>query len=106
MITDYIPRGHKNAISREQLSIRSGLSDRKCRRLIEEARLAGNIILCANDGSGYFLYDGADDDHYLHAYRKQEATRFYSIGRTLRILNKADGKDKDEIPGQLSLFGE
>ena len=105
MITDYIPHGHKNAISRTQLSIRSGMSDRKCRRLIEQARLAGNIILCASDGSGYFLYDGEDDDYYLHAYRKQEAMRFYSIGKTLRILNKADKNDREQIPGQISLFG-
>lgn len=104
MITDYIPKGHKNAISREQLSIRSGLSDRKCRRLIEEARQEGWIILCASDGKGYFIYNGEEDDTYLRIYRRQEARRYSSIGRTLKILGKVD-RDK-QIKGQLSLFGE
>lgn len=104
MITDYIPRGHKNAISRVQLAMRTGLTDRKCRRLIEEARLDGEIILCASDGKGYFIYDGPDDDIYLRTYRKQEARRYSSIGRTLRMLGKVD-RDR-QVKGQLSLFGE
>lgn len=98
MITDYIPKGHKNAISRTQLSIRAGLCDRKCRSQIEQARQDGEIIL--NTGEGYFIYSGRDDDTYLNEYITKESHRFSSIGRTLRKLKKAKAKI---IDGQMTL---
>ena len=98
MITDYIPHGHNNAISRTQLSIRSGMSDRKCRREIEQARRDGEIIL--NTGKGYFMYSGGEDDTYLNAYIRSESHRFASIGRTLRTLKKA--KKEKVSDGQMN----
>lgn len=98
-ISLFIPYGHKNAISRTQLKIRSGLSDRKCRDLIANARERGEVIL--NTGSGYFRYDGPDDDLYYNEYVQRESHRFNSIGRTLRKLRKAHPK-YDQIAGQLS----
>lgn len=35
-IIDYIPVGHKNAVTRKQLVILTGLSDRKIRNMIQE----------------------------------------------------------------------
>ena len=98
-IIGYIPIGHKNAISRTQLSIRSGYPDRKCRNMIAEARDQGEIIL--NTGGGYFRYGGKEDDIYLNAYLQRESHRFYSIGKTHRKLRKAHRKN-NQIEGQLS----
>jgi DNA-binding transcriptional regulator LsrR (DeoR family) len=53
-ITDFIPEGKSNAITRNQLCNLTGLSDRKVRELIEQARSEGEIIINAQDGAGYF----------------------------------------------------
>jgi DNA-binding transcriptional regulator LsrR (DeoR family) len=56
-ITDFIPEGKNNAITRKQLCNLTGLSDRKVRELIEQARRKGEIIINAQDGAGYFKTD-------------------------------------------------
>ena len=56
-ILDYIPVGHKNAISREVLAAVTQLSDRKLRDLISEINQNDDdsqIIVNLQDGKGYF----------------------------------------------------
>jgi len=53
-IIDYIQTGKANAISRQQLSDLTGLSDREVRRLIEAAR-QHHAICNLQDGKGYFM---------------------------------------------------
>lgn len=55
-ILDYIPTGHENAVTREELCRRTGLYDRVIRSLIHEARLKIGI-LNMQDGRGYFIPD-------------------------------------------------
>lgn len=54
-ITDYIGYGRRNAVTREQLSLMTGLPDRKMRKLIAQARKDGAPILNGQDGAGYYL---------------------------------------------------
>lgn len=53
-ITDYIPVGSKNAVSRRELRMITGLTDRKLRREIQSARR--DMPIC-NTGTGYFIPD-------------------------------------------------
>lgn len=53
-IMDYIPVGKENAVGRETLRVRLNLPDRAVRRLIQEARDRGEVILNDQDGLGYY----------------------------------------------------
>lgn len=89
MIIDLIPIGHENAISRERLCNRSGLSDREVRRVISELNEDGNVIL--NRGEGYFRYDSETDRYYLEHYLAVEKGRVKTLNRKLRKMRKAAG---------------
>lgn len=52
-ITDFIPYGRENAISRQALAQLTGMDDRQVRRMIEDARREVPIINLQN-GKGYF----------------------------------------------------
>lgn len=75
-ILDYIPFGAENAITRERLSSLLNLSDRKVRKLIEEARKDGAFIINNQDGRGYYQSDATED---LLAHYRQENARAMKI---------------------------
>ena len=80
-ITDFIPEGHENAISRKSLCTLTGLSDRKIRQMIEEARRS-TIIISNDDGSGYWRYPDKPtkaEENLLNKYVKQQESRAKSI---------------------------
>ena len=80
-ITDYIPTGSNNAISRKNLCAVTGLSDRIVRGLIEEARRE-TIIISNNDESGYWLYPDfptEQEKELLRKFVKQQESRAKSI---------------------------
>lgn len=80
-ITDYIPEGSENAISRKALCNATGLTDRIVRGLIEEAR-RNTIIISNNDGSGYWIYPEnptEEEKEYLARYVKAQENRAKSI---------------------------
>lgn len=62
--------------TRKELSIRTGLSDRKVRDEIERARRKGTIILNNQDGKGYFISEDLED---LRNQYKQNNNRAMSI---------------------------
>lgn len=85
-IKNYIPEGYENAISRKNLCIATGLTDRKIRELIEEAR-RDTIIISNNDGSGYWIYPDNPTEKeklLLQRYVKQQESRAKSIFYALR----------------------
>ncbi len=86
-ILQYIPVGHKNAVSREYLSSVTGYSDRKVRELIEKACTREHPILNMQDGKGYFR-PAENEMHLVRLYRAQENRR------TLKIRNKVTELDK------------
>lgn len=85
-IIDYIPEGAKNAISRNNLCIATGLKDRVVRDMIEEARRE-TIIISNYDGSGYWLFPENPTDEekeMLERYVKTQESRAKSIFYALR----------------------
>lgn len=69
-ITDYIPFGKENAVTRTHLRAETGLPDRKIREEIEQARRRGAIIINAQDGAGY--YQSEDIKDIAKQYRQNE----------------------------------
>jgi len=54
-----IPKGRRNAISREDLAAALHATDRKMRKAVAEAKKQG-VMIC-NDGDGYYQSDELSD---------------------------------------------
>lgn len=91
-IVDYIPKGKENAISREKLSQITGLSDRKMRQEIANAR-RDTCIINNQDNKGYYIPDNKEE---VRRYIKQEEHRAKSIFANLsgarNYLNKLENQ--------------
>jgi MarR-like DNA-binding transcriptional regulator SgrR of sgrS sRNA len=90
-----IPFGSENAVTRDALVAALGHSERTIRRLIEEARGAGVLIINKQDGRGY--YQTIDLDEIENQYR-QDTRRAMSIlerRKTARRILKAHGREMD-----------
>ena len=72
-IVSFIPEGHKNAVTDDQLSLRTGINKRSVRELIAEAR-AEHCILNLQDGHGYFIPTEEERD-LVERYLAQEYSR-------------------------------
>lgn len=60
--------GHKNAIKREELCEKLGVSDRKMRKMVEQARRDGLAICNDQDDDGYYIAD--DPSEYDRQFRR------------------------------------
>lgn len=90
-ITDIIPKGSKNAISRTYLltlckELGIAQSDREMRRKISEARTEF-AILNTQSGKGYFIPDKNDVAELRH-YIAQEKDRSRSILKNLGVATR------------------
>lgn len=80
-ILEYIPVGSGSTpISREELVMRTGMSDRAVRDEISRAKRKHPIV---NVGRGYYLAEDPDDPN-LRAYIVQEMNRIREISKGLR----------------------
>lgn len=101
MIEDYIPFGYANKISRTDLEILTGTSDRINRRSIAEALEERNVVIANVDG-GYFRPTESEVDRLmLNNYIRKESARAYSCISKCRRLNKIL-----QINGQMEMFNE
>ena len=73
--------GRRKAVSRAELSFLLDKSDREVRKLVEEARNCGYVIISLGTHGGYYLTNNVDE---IHAYYLQEQARATSILRRLR----------------------
>jgi predicted DNA-binding transcriptional regulator YafY len=64
LIENYIPAGRDNKISRQSLSICTGLPDRTVRRLISDARMRG-IPIVGDPAGGYYMAETETDVRLL-----------------------------------------
>lgn len=64
LIENYIPAGRDNKISRQSLSICTGLPDRTVRRLISDARMRG-IPIVGDPAGGYYMAETEADINLL-----------------------------------------
>ena len=82
-IIEYIPKGHKNAVSREYLRSILGIPDRKIRKAIAESK---EQIFWYN---GYFRHKNIEDIPYEEDYLRQETARAKALNRKVRHLKVA-----------------
>ena len=87
-----IPYGRHNAIPRESLAMKLGLGDRHMRKIIEEARNEGLIILCECNGRGYYQSDDMDEIHSQYIQDTNRAMAILKRRKAMRQLLKAAGR--------------
>lgn len=85
-ILDHIPYGKDNAISRVQLIVATGYTDRKMRESIAQARRE-TPILNNQDGGGYYQPTEADKP-LVERFVRQEERRAKSIFYSLKAARK------------------
>lgn len=104
-LAELIPGGHENAIDRRTLSVRTGMPDRKIRKLIEEATRSGDIVV--NLEGGYFRYMDESDLPYMELYYRREMARGWSIINKCRVIRKFLNRKKHRdmtAENQISIF--
>lgn len=90
-IETYIPEGRENAITRKGLCAVTGLSDRKVREEIEQARRRGVIIINAQDGAGYFKTDDLEEIKRQFNTNERRTKSILAQQKYLRSRLKAAG---------------
>lgn len=80
-----LPTGRANAMPRADLAAFMGTSDREARRVVEELRRDGAIIVNAQDGRGYYIPDDEDTDAVLAQIRQDEARAKSILVRTKHL---------------------
>lgn len=84
MISEFIPKGHKNAVSRSYLRSVTHMTDRKVRAEIAESE---ELIFSFN--GGYFRHKNADDLPYEEDYLRKEAARAKTLARKVKQIRTA-----------------
>lgn len=87
---EHIPYGRENAITRDQLSRLTGLSDREVRRQIAELRAEDTdddlvIASSSRHGRGYFLTDKPDE---IKAFIAEMLKRIRMVYRAIKVARK------------------
>lgn len=85
-IIDRIPVGRKNSITRKRLAIELGITDRKVRDYINEARKQ-TVILNFQDGRGYFR-PAEDEANLVKRWKLQEESRLKKHALALRAARE------------------
>lgn len=100
-ITDFIGTGKENAVTRGELVAILNLPDRTIRRLIQEARDRGEIIINAQDGAGYYMSDDVGEMKRQLALNRSRAMSVLRQQKYLRRkIREAENKEQvtfDEV---------
>lgn len=84
-----IPVGKENAISRYDLRTQLGMSDRKMRDAIHDAKVAGYLICSTN--RGYYIPDDIEDIKHQYFREKKRIASTYAAIRQMRAILKDKG---------------
>lgn len=90
-ITDFIPTGKENAVTREYLCGVMGMTDRAVREEIEQARRRGVIIVNAQDGAGYYQTESLEEIKRQYNRNARRAKSILAQQKHLRRKLKAAG---------------
>lgn len=107
-ITSFIPVGQENAISRQELQLRTGQSDRVNRKQIEKARIRGIRIISSSGSKGYYI---ARDDREWRSFLGEHLRRANSeidlCTREIARLNQSnsEGKTVDRVREHIRVLG-
>lgn len=87
-ILDFIPLGHDNALTLNQLCSRVGRNARDIRALIEKNNIEGDTpIINLMDGAGYFM-PTTDEIDLIKQYRISETSRARKLEKKLRNIDR------------------
>lgn len=84
MISEFIPKGHDNAVSRTYLRTITHMSDRKVREEIAESE---EPIFSYN--GGYFRHKNKKDLPYEEDYLRKEAARAKTMAKKVQQIRAA-----------------
>ena len=90
-VLDCLHFGKRNAVTRTQLAILTGLNDRQIRQEIETLRREGSPIFNSQDGEGYYLATADDEADMMHCILRERARRD-SFVESVRCLEEARQK--------------
>ena len=95
-ICDFIGTGRENAVTRGELVAILNLPDRTVRRLSQEARDRGEIIINAQDGAGYYM---SDDVGEMKRQLALNNSRAKSVLRQQKHLRRkiAEAENKEQM---------
>lgn len=97
-ITDFIGTGRENAVTRSELVTILNLPDRTVRRLIQEARDRGEIIINAQDGAGYYMSDDVGEmKRQLALNRSRALSVLRQQTHLMRKIREAENKDQVKL---------
>jgi biotin operon repressor len=86
LILDSIGVGEDNATHSKRLIDISGLTERELRKVIEQLRRSGTVIISSN--KGYYLPETVDElQHYINKESKRAKSIFYTL-KTAKVLEK------------------
>lgn len=86
-LINLIPYGKENAIHRIELREMAGIPDRTVRKLLQEAKEAGEYIINLQDGRGYFRATEKDLAEIESQYRLNES-RMISLSKQQKPMRK------------------
>ena len=84
MISEYIPKGHENRVSRSYLRSITHMTDRKVREEISES----DEPIFSYDG-GYFRHKNKKDLPYEEDYLRKEAARAKTMAKKVQQIRAA-----------------
>jgi DNA-binding transcriptional regulator LsrR (DeoR family) len=90
-IEECIGIGRENAVTRTELSARTGFPDRTVRRMIAEARDEGVLIL--NTGDGYYISNDLREIERQYRMDRSRALSILKRLKTMRHILKDAGVD-------------
>lgn len=95
-IEDYIPMGHENAITYDELVYDTGLTPRQIRRAIEKSEA---VILNLQDGKGFFQFDPYTkaEREFAKKYAAQEKSRGWSCIKKAMKAEKSLNKTNENV---------
>ena len=95
-IVDFIGVGKENAVTRGELGALTNLPDRAVRKLIQEARDQGEIIINAQDGAGYYR---SNDVGELKRQYRLNRSRALSVLRQQKYLRRKirEAEQKNQV---------
>lgn len=98
-VRDSLMYGRENAISTKRLAESLGFGTvRELQRAVEQERAAGAVILCDNQGAGYYL---SDDPEELRSFVR---TLYARAKNTLKAAESAE-RALDAAAGQVRMEG-
>ena len=103
-IMTYIAKGRENAIKRDELVRILNLPDRVVRKMIQDARDRGEIILNSQDGAGCYTSDDVGELERQYNTNRRRALSILRqqihLARRITLLEDTGQITMDEVTGR------